>query len=106
MVSVPQSEKLARTTGSLVQITRPGDGKVKVSDNLTLARKRRLEQERGEKSELYSEEKRVLRKRGKASKESLPNRSRRKHKRKNMSGPKKPPGGSADSRFHSKSGQT
>ena len=56
------------------------------------------------KSGLHSEGKQVPRRKGRASKKSLPRRSRRKHKR--MSGRKSSPGRSAEPWFHSMSGQS
>ena len=56
------------------------------------------------KSSLHGEERQVSRRKGRASKESLPGTSRRKHER--VSGRKSSPGRSAESWFHSKSGQT
>ena len=53
---------------------------------------------------LYSEGGQIPRKKGRASKKSLPRTSRRKHER--VSGRKSSPGRSAESWFHSKSGQT
>ena len=58
----------------------------------------------GGKGELHGEERHVSNRRGKASKENLPRRSGRKHKR--VNGYKSSPGGSVESWFHSKSGQT
>ena len=56
------------------------------------------------KSELYTEGRQVPRRRGRASKESLPRRSSRKHKR--VSGHKSFLGESGESWFHSKYGQS
>ena len=56
------------------------------------------------KSELHSEGKQVSRRKGRASNKSLPRRGERKHER--VSGRKSSPGRSAESWFHSKSGQT
>ena len=55
-------------------------------------------------SELHSEGRQVSRRRERASKKSLPRRSRRKHEQ--VSGCKSSPGGSTESWFHSKFGQT
>ena len=53
---------------------------------------------------LHRERRQILRRNGWASKKSLPRRSRKKHER--VSGRKSSPGRSAESWFHSKSGQT
>ena len=53
---------------------------------------------------LHGEGKQVPRRKGKASKKSLPRGSRRKYER--VSGRKSSPEGSAESWFHSKFGQT
>ena len=57
-----------------------------------------------EKGGLHSEVKQVPRRRGRESKNRFPRRSRRKHER--VSECKSSPGRSAESWFHSKSGQT
>ena len=56
------------------------------------------------KSGLHRERRKIPRRTGRASKKSLPRTSRRKHER--VSGRKSSPGRSAESWFHSKSGQT
>ena len=53
---------------------------------------------------LHGERRKIPRRTGRASKKSLPRTSRRKHER--VSGRKSSPGRSAESWFHSKSGQT
>ena len=53
---------------------------------------------------LHGERGQILRRTGRASKKSLPRTSRRKHEP--VSGRKSSPGRSAESWFHSKSGQT
>ena len=81
------------------------DEKVKVGESRTLARKREIRARawRG-KGGLHRERRQIPRRKGRASKKSLPRTSRRKHKR--VSGRKSSPGQSAESWFHSKSGQT
>ena len=65
--------------------------RVKVSESRTLARERGIGAGAWrEKGELHSEEKQVSRRKGRASKKSLPRRSRRKHER--VSGRKSSPG--------------
>ena len=117
VTSMPQREQLASTpepplptgnrTEPSVQSTksRGGGGRVKVSKSRTLAREREIRARawRG-KSGLDREEKRVPRRKERASKKSLPTRSRRKHER--VSGRKSSPGRSAESWLCSKSGQT
>ena len=79
--------------------------RVKVSTNRTLVRKREIRAIAwGGENGLHGERRRVPRKKGIASKESLPRTSRRKHER--VSGCKSSPGRFAESWFHSKSGQT
>ena len=56
------------------------------------------------KGRLHGERRQIPRRKGRASKKSLSKRSRRKHER--VSGRKNSPGRSAESWFHSKSGQT
>ena len=77
---------------------------VKVSEIRTLARERgiRARAWRG-KGGPHSEGRQTLRRKGRASDKSHPRRSRRKQER--VSGRKKSPGRSAESWFHSKSGQ-
>ena len=79
--------------------------KAKVSESPILVRKReiRVGAWRG-KGGLHGEGRGVLRRKRRASKKSLPRGSRRKHKP--VSGRKSSPGGSAESCFHSTSGQT
>ena len=79
--------------------------RVKVSETCILARERG-DQNRNtkRKSKLHSEGKQTPRMEGRARKESLPRKSRRKCKQ--VSGHKSSPGESAESWFHSKSGQT
>ena len=57
-----------------------------------------------EKGGLHNEERQFSRKSGRESKKSLPRRGRRSHEQ--VSGRKSSPGQSAESWFHSKSGQT
>ena len=78
--------------------------RVKVGESCTLARERgiRARAWRG-KGGLHSEERRIPRRKGRASKKSLPRTSRRKHER--VSEHKSSPGRSTESWFHSKSGQ-
>ena len=57
-----------------------------------------------EKGGVHSDGRQVSRRKGKASKKSLPRRSRRKHEQ--VSECKSSPGTSAESWFHSKSGQS
>ena len=79
--------------------------RLKVGESRTLARKRgiRARASRG-KGGLHGERRQIPRRKGRASKKSLPRTSRRKHER--VSGRKSSPGRSAVSWFHSKSGQT
>ena len=74
--------------------------RVKVGESRTLARERgiRARAWRG-KSGLHREGKQIPRRKGRASKKSLPRTSRRKHER--VSGRKSSPGRSAESCFHS-----
>ena len=53
---------------------------------------------------IHSERRKIPRRKGRASKKSLPRRGRRRNER--VSGRKSSPGRSAESWFHSKSGQT
>ena len=82
-----------------------GGERVKVGKSCTLARERKIRARawRG-KGGLHCEGRQIPRGKGRASKKSLPRRSRKKHER--VSGCKSFPGRSADSWFHSKSGQT
>ena len=79
--------------------------RVKVGESRTLARERgiRARAWRG-KGGLHGERRHTPRRKGRASKKSLPRTSRRKHER--VSGHKSSPGRSAESWFYSKSGQT
>ena len=79
--------------------------RVKVGESRTLARVRgiRARAWRG-KGGLHREGRQIPRGTGRASNKSLPRTSRRKHER--VSGRKSSPGRSAESWFHSKSGQT
>ena len=82
-----------------------GGERVKVSKSRTLARERVIiPRAWSGKGGLLSEGKQIPRRKGRASKKSLPRTSRRKHER--VSGRKSSPGRSAESWFHSKSGQT
>ena len=80
------------------------EGRVKVGKSHILLRKRgiRAGAWRG-KGGLHRERRQIPRRTGRASKNSLPRTSRRKHER--LSGRKSSPGRSAESWFHSKSGQ-
>ena len=79
--------------------------RVKMGESHTLARVRGIKARawRG-KGGLHSEGRQIPRRTGRASKKSLPRTSRRKHER--VTGRKSSPGRSAESWFHSKSGQT
>ena len=79
--------------------------RVKVGESCTLARERgiRVRAWSGE-GGINSEGRQISRRKGRESKESLPRTSRRKHER--VSGRKSSPRRSAESWFHSKSGQT
>ena len=79
--------------------------RVKVGESRTLARERgiRAEAWRGM-GGLHGERRQIPRRKGRASKKSLPRRGRRVHER--VSGRKNYPGRFAESWFHSKSGQT
>ena len=112
--SVPQRERLVRTLEPPLskrnkavcpeyQIMR-GE-RVKVGESRILARERRIRVVawRG-KGRLHGERRQIPRRKGRASKKSLPRTSRRKHER--VSGRKSSPGRSSESWFHSKSGQT
>ena len=116
VASVPQREQLARTpeppmpkrkrnraVSPEYQIMR-GET-VKVGESRTLAREGGSEREHGEeKGGLDREGRQIPRRKGRASNKSLPRTSRRKHER--VSGRKSSPGRSAESWFHSKSGQS
>ena len=76
-----------------------------MSESRTLAREGGSEREHEkEKSQLHSKKRRVSGSRGRADKENLPRKSRRKHER--VSGRKSSPGESGKFWYHSKSGQT
>ena len=79
--------------------------RVKMGESRTTARARgiRARAWRG-KGGIHGEGKQIPRRKRRASKKSLPRTSRRKHER--VSGRKSSPGRSAESWFHSKSGQT
>ena len=114
VVSVLQREHLASTpkpplpkgTEPSVKSTRSRGAKmVKVSESRILARERGIRARAWSgKGGLYSESRQVPRRRGRASKKSLPRRSRRKHER--VSGRKSSTGRFAESWFHFMSGQT
>ena len=79
--------------------------RVKVGESCTLARKRRIRARAWSgKGGLHRKQGQISRRKGRASKKILPRTSRRKHER--VSGRKSSPGQSAESWFHSKSGQT
>ena len=81
--------------------------RVKVGESGNLAREREEEIRAGawrEKGGLHSERRQIPRRRDRRSKRSLPKGSRRKHER--VSGRKSSAGGSAESWFYFKSGQT
>ena len=79
--------------------------RVKVSKSCTLARKRGIRARAWSgKSGLHSEGRQIQWSRRRARKKSVPRRSRKRHER--VSGRKSSPGRSAESWFHSKSGQT
>ena len=76
-----------------------------MGENRTLARVRGIRARAwSEKGGLHREGRQIPRRKERASKKSLPRTSRRKHER--VSGRKSSPGQSAESWFHSKSGQT
>ena len=76
-----------------------------MSESRTLVREREMRARAWrEKSRLYSEERQVPGRRGRAGKQSLPKKCRRKHEL--VSGRQSSPGRSGKSWFHSKSGQT
>ena len=99
----PQREQLATLPkGTKHQIVR-GE-RVKVSESRILARKSGIGAgARRKKDGLHSKRRQIPRRKGRASKESLHRRRRRKHER--VSGRKSSPGQSAESWFYSKSGQ-
>ena len=116
VVSVSQREQLAsmpepplpkgkrnRAVCPKHQIMR--EERVKMGESRTLARKRGIRARAWSgKGGLHRERGQIPRRTGRASKKSLPRTSRRKHER--VSGRKSSPGRSAESWFHSKSGQT
>ena len=74
--------------------------RVKKDESRTLARARGIRaRARNRKGGLHSEQGQIPRRKGRASKKSLPRTSRRKHER--VSGRKSSPGRSAESWFHS-----
>ena len=78
--------------------------RLKMGESRTLARERRIRARAWRsKGGLYGERRKIPRRKGRASKKSLLMRSRRKHER--VSGRKSSSGRSAESWFHSKSGQ-
>ena len=78
--------------------------RVRVSESRTLATERGIKARAWRGKEGLHSEKQISRRKGRAGKKSLPRRGRRKHKR--VSGRKSSPGQSAESWFHSESGQT
>ena len=79
--------------------------RVKMGESRTLARVRGIRAKAWSgKGGLHGERGQIPRRKGRASKKSLPRTSRRKYER--VSGRKSSPGRSAESWFHSKSGQT
>ena len=113
VASVPQREQLARTPFAKRKRNRAvcreyhimrGE-RVRVSESRILTRERRIRVGAWRsKGGLHSEVRQIPRRKGRASKKSLPRRSRRKHEW--VSGRKSSFGRSAESWFHSKSGQT
>ena len=115
VASVPQRKQMARTPESplpkekkqirMSRVPHHEGGRVKVSESRTLARVREIKAgARSGKGGLHRERRKISRRKGRASTKSLPRRGRRKHER--VSGRKSSPGRSAESWFHSKSGQT
>ena len=79
--------------------------RVKVGENRTLARKRGIRAGAWSgKSGFHDEQTQIPRRKERTSKKSISRTTRRKHER--VSGRKSSPGRSAESWFHSKSGQT
>ena len=79
--------------------------RVKVGESGTLTREKGIRVRAWrEKGRLHREGRQIPRRKGRAGKKSLPERSRRKHER--VSGRKSSPGRSVESWFHSRSGQT
>ena len=115
VASVPQREQVARTPEPPLpkekeqsRLSKAPDHegeRVKVDESRTLARERgiRARAWRG-KGGLHSKGRETPRRKGRASKKSLPRRCRKKHER--VSGCKSSPGQPAESWFHSKPGQT
>ena len=110
LASVPQREQLARTLepplpkgkeqSCLSKVPDHEGERVKVGESRTLARGRGIRAKAWrEKGGLHRERRQIPRRKGRASKESLPRRGRRKHER--VSGRKSSPGRSAESWFHS-----
>ena len=109
VASVPQRKQLASMPESLFakrnravcpehQIMR-GE-RVKVGESRTLARERRIRtRARRGKGKLHGEQRQIPMRKERASKKSLPKRSKRKHEQ--VSGRKSFPGQSAQSWFHS-----
>ena len=81
------------------------DKRVKVGESPTFARERGISAGACKgKDGLHSEGKQIPKRKGRASNKSLPRRGRKSYGR--VSGRKSSPGQSAESWFHSKSGQT
>ena len=99
VASVPQREQLARTPEPPLARVR------EMAESRTLARVREIRARAWSgKGGLHGERRHIPRRKGRASKKSLSRKSRRKHER--MSGRKSSPVRSAESWFHSTSGQT
>ena len=82
-----------------------GGKRVKMGKSHTLARESGIRARAwSEKGGLHGEPKQISRRKGRARKMSLPRRSKRKHEQ--VNGRRSSPGRSAESWFHSKSGQT
>ena len=82
-----------------------GGKRVKMGKSHTLARESGIRARAwSEKGGLHGEPKQIPRRKGRAQKMSLPRRSKRKHEQ--VNGRRSSPGRSAESWFHSKSGQT
>ena len=98
---VPQRKQLASTLEPLL----PKRKRTEPSVQSTLASERKIRARAGRgKGRLHSEGRQIPRRKRRASKNSLLRRSKRKHER--VSGRKSSPGQSAESWFHSMSGQT
>ena len=114
VASVPQREQLARTPepplpkgkGPSVQSTRSLGGKSQGEQEPHLGEREGSVRARAWRrmGELHVNGRQIPRRKGRASKKSLPRTSRRKRER--VSRRKSSPGRSAESWFHSKSGQT